>query len=52
MNPLYASRRRSNSTAMTLCFGATVFGLAWLTLILFTLFWNGFEASTWRCSRK
>jgi phosphate transport system permease protein len=43
MNPLYASRRRSNSTAMTLCFGATVFGLAWLTLILFTLFWNGFE---------
>jgi len=42
MNPLYARRRRSNSTAMTLCVGATLFGLTWLTLILITLFWNGF----------
>jgi phosphate transport system permease protein len=42
MNPLYARRRRSNVTAMTLCVGATLFGLTWLTLILITLFWNGF----------
>jgi len=27
---------------MTLCVGATIFGLIWLTMILFTLFWNGF----------
>lgn len=41
MNALYARRRRSSTTAMTLCFGATLFGLMWLVLILFTLFWNG-----------
>ena len=42
MNSLYANRRRSNVLAMALCIGATVFGLSWLVLILFTLFWNGF----------
>jgi phosphate transport system permease protein len=42
MNPLYAPRRRKSKIAMALCLGATIFGLAWLTLILFTLFWNGF----------
>ena len=42
MNPLYARRRRTSSIAMTLCVGATIFGLVWLTMILFTLFWNGF----------
>jgi phosphate transport system permease protein len=42
MNPLYARRRRTSSIAMALCVGATIFGLAWLTMILFTLFWNGF----------
>ncbi len=42
MNPLYARRRRTSSIAMTLCTGATIFGLVWLSMILFTLFWNGF----------
>jgi phosphate transport system permease protein len=42
MNPLYARRRRTSSIAMALCTGATIFGLVWLTMILFTLFWNGF----------
>jgi phosphate transport system permease protein len=42
MNPLYARRRRTSSIAMALCVGATIFGLVWLTMILFTLFWNGF----------
>ncbi len=42
MNPFYARRRRTSSIAMALCVGATIFGLAWLTMILFTLFWNGF----------
>ena len=42
MNPLYARRRRTSSIAMALCVGATIFGLVWLSMILFTLFWNGF----------
>lgn len=43
MNALYARRRRASNTAMLLCVGATLFGLMWLVLILFTLFWNGFS---------
>ena len=46
MNPFYASRRRTSKIAMALCTGATIFGLAWLTMILFTLFWNGFAGLT------
>ena len=46
MNPLYARRRRASIIAMTLCTGATIFGLIWLTMILFTLFWNGFAGLT------
>ena len=42
MNPFYARRRRTSSIAMALCVGATIFGLVWLSMILFTLFWNGF----------
>ena len=42
MNPFYARRRRTSKIAMALCTGATIFGLLWLTMILFTLFWNGF----------
>jgi phosphate transport system permease protein len=38
----YASRRVTNHVMMTLCWAAAVFGLAWLALILITLFWNGF----------
>ena len=46
MNPFYARRRRTSSIAMFLCFSATIFGLVWLTMILFTLFWNGFAGLT------
>ena len=42
MNPLYARRRRTSNIAMTFCVCATIFGLVWLAMILFTLFWNGF----------
>src|SRR3984885_6354241 len=37
----YASRRAANRIMMGLCWAATLFGLAWLALILVTLFWNG-----------
>jgi phosphate transport system permease protein len=40
-NPLYDARRRRSLLAMTLCVAATGFGLMWLVMILFTLFWNG-----------
>jgi len=43
MNPLYASRRRRNVITMGLSFGATIFGLGWLVLILGTLLWEGFS---------
>lgn len=42
MNSIYASRRRSDVLIRVLCYGAAAFGLTWLGLILFTLFWNGF----------
>ncbi len=38
---LYATRRRRNVIAMGLSLAATLFGLGWLVLILFTLFWEG-----------
>jgi len=38
---LYASRRRSNLTAMTMCLLATTIGIFWLFLILFSLLMNG-----------
>ena len=41
MNPIYASRRRSDIVIRALCVGAAAFGVAWLALILFTLFYNG-----------
>jgi phosphate transport system permease protein len=37
----YTKRRRSNLVAMGLCVVATVIGVAWLFLILFSLVWNG-----------
>ena len=42
MNPIYASRRRSDFIVKALCFAATLFGVSWLAMILFTLFYNGF----------
>ena len=42
-SPLYAKRRRRNVITMGLSFGATVFGLSWLVLILGVLLWEGFS---------
>src|SRR3569623_1179418 len=41
MNPIYASRRRTDLIIRGLCFAAAVFGVSWLAMILFTLFYNG-----------
>src|SRR4030088_462247 len=41
MNPIYASRRRNDIIIRFLCLGAAMFGVTWLALILFTLFYNG-----------
>lgn len=41
MNPIYASRRRIDIVVRFLCLGAAAFGVVWLALILFTLFYNG-----------
>src|SRR5262245_50090147 len=41
MNPIYASRRRKNVVIKFLCLAAAAFGVTWLALILFTLFYNG-----------
>ena len=38
---LYEARRRRNVIAKGLAFGATIFGLAWLVLILAVLLWEG-----------
>jgi phosphate transport system permease protein len=40
-NAFYPGRKRQNSIWMGLCTAATLFGLTWLCLILFTLLWNG-----------
>jgi phosphate transport system permease protein len=42
-SPLYAKRRRTNVTTMTLAYAATGFGLLWLALILIVLFYKGFS---------
>ena len=42
INPIYKRRRRSDIIIIkVLCSAAAVFGVTWLALILFTLFWNG-----------
>ena len=41
MNPIYRRRRRSDIVIKGLCIGAALFGVTWLALILFTLFYNG-----------
>src|SRR6201989_2594519 len=41
MNPIYSSRRRKDIVIRGLCFGAALFGVTWLALILFTLLVNG-----------
>ena len=41
MNPIYVRRRRNDIIIRFLCLGAALFGVTWLALILFTLFYNG-----------
>jgi phosphate transport system permease protein len=41
MTARYRARRRTNAIAMALSLSATVFGLGWLIMILFTLLWHG-----------
>jgi phosphate transport system permease protein len=41
MNPIYLKRRRSDIIIRALCLAAAIFGVVWLALILFTLFYNG-----------
>jgi phosphate transport system permease protein len=41
MNPIYLRRRRSDIIVRFLCLAAAIFGVVWLALILFTLFYNG-----------
>jgi phosphate transport system permease protein len=43
LSRFYGSRRRGNLTAMALCTGATLIGLVFLALILFTVIYNGFS---------
>lgn len=40
-NPIYTRRRRNDVIVRFLCLGAAIFGVSWLAMILFTLFWNG-----------
>ncbi|HEY4142814.1 MAG TPA: phosphate ABC transporter permease PstA [Pseudolabrys sp.] len=42
-SPLYASRQRRNAITMGMAWGATIFGLSWLVLILAVLFYEGFS---------
>jgi phosphate transport system permease protein len=41
VNPIYARRRRRDTVVRALCVAAALFGITWLALILFTLFYNG-----------
>jgi phosphate transport system permease protein len=45
---LYETRRFRNKIAVGLSIGATIFGLAWLVLILFVLLWEGFSGLSLR----
>lgn len=44
ISPLYAGRKRRSAIVMSLCVAATLFGLFWLFMILWTLFSNGFAS--------
>ena len=45
---LYARRKNVNRVALTISVAAAAFGLMWLVLILWTLFYEGFNAIDWR----
>jgi phosphate transport system permease protein len=42
----YSARQRKSSTVMALCLLATMIGVVWLFLILFSLLWNGIPGLT------
>ncbi len=42
----YAARQRKSTTVMALCLLATMIGVVWLFLILFSLLWNGIPGLT------
>lgn len=44
MNPIYASRRRTDIIIRILCVASALFGLGWLGLILGSLLWNGLSS--------
>src|SRR5258708_23294302 len=46
MNPIYTRRRRTVLVIRGLCVAAALFGVTWLALILFTLFYNGLAGLT------
>ena len=46
MNPIYRSRRRNDVAVRLLCLFCAMFGVTWLALILFTLFYNGLAGIT------
>src|SRR3954465_11020550 len=48
MNPIYVRRHRFDIAVKVLCLGAPIFGVAWLGLILFTLFYNGLAGLNWQ----
>ncbi len=45
---LYARRKNVNRVALTISVVTAAFGLMWLVLILWTLFYEGFNAIDWR----
>ena len=48
----YSARRRMNILMVGLSIAATVFGLGWLSIILFTLIVKGVAGSTSPCSLR
>jgi phosphate transport system permease protein len=46
INPIYRRRRAKDVVIRLLCLGAAIFGVTWLALILFTLFYNGLAGMT------
>ena len=46
INPIYSRRRRRDIIVRALCICAALFGVTWLALILFTLFYNGLAGLT------
>src|SRR5260370_2859468 len=46
MSPIYTRRRRVDIVIRALCFGAALFGVTWLALLLFTLLYKALAGLT------